>query len=81
MLKKNEEGWLGYQGGIANFDIPRRWHSWLKSEPEALLLQIFRLVRLGQNREEKCDAKQVTMVAKFRDNNNRVEIKKRRRRQ
>ena len=57
MLKKNKEGWLGYQGGIANFDIARRWHSWLKSEPEALLLQIFRLVRLGQNREEKCDAK------------------------
>ena len=40
MLKKNKEGWLGYQGGIANFDIPRRWHSWLKSEPEALLLQV-----------------------------------------
>ena len=48
---------MSSRGGIANFDIPRRWRSWLKSEPEALLLQIFRLVRLGQNREEKCDVK------------------------
>ena len=48
---------MGSRGGIANFDIPRRWRSWLKSEPEALLLQIFRLVRLGQSREEKCDVK------------------------
>ena len=48
---------LGIKGGIANFDIPRRWRSWLKTEPEAFLLQIFPLVRLGQNREEKSDVK------------------------
>ena len=48
---------MSSRGGIANFDIPRRWRSWVKSEPQALLLQIFRVVRLGQNREEKCDVK------------------------